>query len=148
MPDAVHNYLPRPAAGGVTHAPFHISKRITAVPPLFTLSSPSLSPRSVPFGVRLALKTTYHIAVPPCLVPFSTTTAEQGQQAKTLLKHAQILRAESGRMCIRIKCVVDGAECVIPAVEDTFIAGLQQASSILSVVGPRRVWLIYVGMRV
>ncbi|KAJ9103972.1 hypothetical protein QFC21_002435 [Naganishia friedmannii] len=131
IPDAVHSYHPRPAEGGGTHVPFRISKRITATPPLITLFPPPPLPRNAPLGVRVALKTTYNLVVLSSLLPSLTTAAEQAQQAKTVVKHAQILRPESARMCIRVKCVVDGVECVVPAVEEAFTAGLQQANEII-----------------
>lgn len=129
MEEAVHSYHPRPAAGGATHVPLRISKRITATPPLIILSSPALASRNTPFGVRVALRTTYHLAVPSSLLPSAITTSEQAEQTKTVIKHAQILRPESGRMCIRVKCVVDNVEYGISVVEETFMAGLKQASS-------------------
>ncbi|KAJ9091699.1 hypothetical protein QFC19_008990 [Naganishia cerealis] len=121
--DTAHGYHPRPATEGASRT-LKISKRITATPPLTILPAPP--PTTTPLGVRLALKTTYSLAVPSSLLPSVNTAARLAERGKAVIKHAQIVRPEVGRMRIRITCIVNGTRSVVPAVQDVFVAGLEQ----------------------
>lgn len=140
-----HGYQPAASGDGTTPAlaQLRINKRITAKPT--TLIPPSLpvgehgdsSTVHPPITVRLALKTTYNLSVPNWIKDrnegieggrATLSTQELVERGKQVLKHAEVLRSQSGRMKLRVGCVVDGQQCGMEVIQDAFVEGMRQVS--------------------
>ncbi|KAI5453634.1 hypothetical protein NCC49_005456 [Naganishia albida] len=137
-----HGYQPTTADGTMSaYTPLRINKRITAKPTTFPphpRPDGRLSVSDPPMTVRLALKTTYNLSVPSWITLQSeslgggrTTLSflELAERGKQILKHAEVLRSQTGRMKLRVKCVIDGQHFKIQGVQDAFVRGLQQVSA-------------------
>jgi hypothetical protein len=138
--NVAHGYEPTQAIGdGTTPTlkPLRINRRITAKPTTFVPQSlPDLT-RDTPITVRLALKTTYNLSVPNWIIRrneaieggrTTLSALELAERGKQVLKHAEVLRSQSGRMKLRVGCVVDGQQFGIDGVQEAFVRGVQQVS--------------------
>lgn len=142
-----HPYQPTPnIASSSQTAILRINKRITAKPTPFTPPTPPThqpsqteeSPACGPFIVRLALKTTYNISVPHYMTrhpasetqppPAKLSALELTERGKQVVKHAEVLRSQTGRMVLRVGCVVDGEKIEVRAVQEAFVAGIRRVS--------------------
>lgn len=148
--DIAHGYQPLAASGDGSRpslTPLRINKRITAKPTTFVPhrlppcpSGPednATSSSIVPLTARLALKTTYNLRVPSWMTErpesfiqkqATLSSLELAERGKQVLKHAEVLRSQTGRIKLRVGCVVDGQTCGIDIMQEAFVEGIRQVS--------------------
>lgn len=145
--DVAHGYQSA-ANGDLTTSAFaqlRINKRITAKPTTFVpppLSagehgdSSTLNPS---ITVRLAMKATYNLSVPNWIAQrndvivggrATLSSVELAERAKQTLKHAEVLRSQTGRIILRVGCVVDGQKCEVGTMQGAFVEGMRQVSHV------------------
>jgi hypothetical protein len=129
-----HAYQPSADPASST---IRINKRITARPAPFPFPTPanrqvSQPPQCEPFIVRLALKTSYIVSVPGYMTVEAgarLSALEMTERGKQVIRHANILCSQTGRIKLRVKCVVDGNEIEKGVVQQAFVVGVRGVSA-------------------